>query len=708
MYGSGDANGPIRPTDYRPPTGPPVPRGARALVRRAAVFAGALLVAAGLGVTLFFVLTARSVMVDTLPADAAVEVSGFSVPLGGRLMMRPGARMLSVSAPGYVTREREILVSGAPSQSFRVELERLPGNLIVSAAGPPEVEVSIDGRPRGTTPVELEGLAPGDYTVRAEAPRYRPFETVVAIEGLGRTETLEVVLEPAWAEVTLATRKGGEPAMIVVDGEPTGSEAGVAPVTVEVLEGERDLEVRRPGFKPWRRTIDVVAGARLEFTDLTFEPADATLKVRSRPAGANVVVNETFAGRTPATIAVSPNAPVTLKVFKSGYEPARRRLTLDAGEERELTVSLDAETGRLALEVSPAGASVALDGRPLDTGAGPVTLTAGRHRLEVSAPGHATFDETVEIIKGETRRLEVELMTDAEAALARRRAEAEARERRLASLPATATTPQGTEMKLIRPHSFTMGASRREAGRRANERLREVFLSRPFYLAVTEVSNAEYRAFRPGHDSGEVSGESLDGPQQPVVNVSWQDAALYANWLSGKAGLDPVYQVEAGRVVGFDPDARGYRLPTEAEWAFAARVEADRSLKKFPWGEEMPPTLNAGNYADSAARDLVARVIRGFADNYAVSAPVGAFQANRFGIRDLGGNVAEWVHDVYRLDAPSGREHPDPMGEATGELHAIRGSSWAHGDITELRFSFRDYGKDARNDLGFRVARSAP
>ena len=71
-------------------------------------------------------------------------------------------------------------------------------------------------------------------------------------------------------------------------------------------------------------------------------------------------------------------------------------------------------------------------------------------------------------------------------------------------------------------------------------------------------------------------------------------------------------------------------------------------------------------------------------------------------------NVAEWVHDVYRLDAPSGREHPDPMGEATGELHAIRGSSWAHGDITELRFSFRDYGKDARNDLGFRVARSAP
>ena len=708
MGGSQDANGPIRPTAYQPPTGSRKPGGGRALARRAAALAGFVGVAAGLGVLLFFVLTARSVVVDTLPAAAEVEFSGFSVPLGGRVMMRPGARTLSVSAPGYVTTEREVVVSGEPSQSFRVELERLPGHLVVTAAAPSEVEVSVDGESKGTTPVKLEALPPGDYTVRAEAPRYRPFETVVEIEGLDRTQTMEVVLEPAWADVTLATRAGGEPAVIIVDGEPTGREAGVAPVTIEVLEGERDLEVRRPGFKPWRRTIDVVAGTPLEFRDLTFEPADARLKVSSRPQGANVVVNEVFAGRTPVTIAAAPDTPVTVKIFKSGFEPARERLTLDAGEDRELAVSLTAETGRLALTVSPAGASVVLDGRRLDAGAGPVTLTAGRHRLEVSAPGHARFDETVEIIKGETRRLEVDLMTDAEAELARRRAEAKARERRLASLPTTTTTPQGTEMKLIRPHTFTMGASRREAGRRANERLREVFLSRPFYLAVTEVTNAEFRAFRPGHDSGEASGESLDGPEQPVVNVSWQDAALFANWLSGEAGLDPVYQFEDGRVVVFDPAPRGYRLPTEAEWAFAARVEADRSLKKFPWGEKMPPTLNAGNYADSAARDLVARVIRGFADNYAVTAPVGGFQANRFGIRDLGGNVAEWVHDVYRLDAPGGPDHPDPMGEASGELHAIRGSSWAHGDITELRLSFRDYGKDARNDLGFRVARSAP
>ena len=72
------------------------------------------------------------------------------------------------------------------------------------------------------------------------------------------------------------------------------------------------------------------------------------------------------------------------------------------------------------------------------------------------------------------------------------------------------------------------------------------------------------------------------------------------------------------------------------------------------------------------------------------------------------GNVSEWAHDVYIIPpATSGTPHIDPHGPDRGELHAIRGSSFMHSTISELRLSFRDYGKDGRPDLGFRVARFA-
>ena len=170
--------------------------------------------------------------------------------------------------------------------------------------------------------------------------------------------------------------------------------------------------------------------------------------------------------------------------------------------------------------------------------------------------------------------------------------------------------------------------------------------------------------------------------------------------------MAPFYQEEYGRIRGFDSDALGYRLPTEAEWAWSARhLEDSQSPLRFAWGEKLPPPDRHGNYADRSAAHLVARIIFDYNDNHIVSAPIGTFPPNAKGVYDLGGNVAEWVHDYYEI--PSDVETLNPLGPKEGEYHVIRGASWQKGTITDLRLSFRDYGADGRHDVGFRIARFA-
>ena len=117
-------------------------------------------------------------------------------------------------------------------------------------------------------------------------------------------------------------------------------------------------------------------------------------------------------------------------------------------------------------------------------------------------------------------------------------------EARLAALVPVINTPQGHTLRLFNADAVDMGASRREPGRRANETLRRAEFSRLFYLAAREVSNAQFRAFASGHDSGTFQEQTLDDDEQPVTNVSWHEAAAYCNWLSEQEGFENFYEIE--------------------------------------------------------------------------------------------------------------------------------------------------------------------
>jgi len=200
----------------------------------------------------------------------------------------------------------------------------------------------------------------------------------------------------------------------------------------------------------------------------------------------------------------------------------------------------------------------------------------------------------------------------------------------------------------------------------------------------------------------------MAGDNNPVAKVTWADAVQYCNWLSAREGLTPVYKEEFGEWVAIRPFPDGYRLPTEAEWVWAIRYQGGAGALKYSWGKDWPPRRDAGNYADKSAADLVPTIIPGYDDGFASTAEGGKFSPNALGISDGAGNVAEWVNDFYTVPAP-GITAPlvDPLGPERGQSYVIRGSSWRHASPTELRLSFRDYGNEARPDVGFRVARNA-
>ncbi|MGR8918491.1 MAG: PEGA domain-containing protein [Gammaproteobacteria bacterium] len=689
----------IEPAGFRPPgAGLELPR-PRVPWLRAGAFLLVLLVAWAA----WFVLTARSVAIETTPGDAAVTVRQWPAPrVGDHWLVRAGERRVTVSAPGYVTFSGVITVTDAQVQTHRIELEPLPGKLNVTLAPVARATLYIDGREHGAVPGLVEDVPAGEHRVEVRAARYLPFETQLVVEGKGIEQRLDVRLDPAWADVTLDSKPSG--AAVSVDGEAVGA----TPITTGLLAGRRVLALALPGFKPWKQTLAIVPGKDVDLGEVVLAKADGAARIESAPSAASVTVDGEFRGRTPLELTLGPDEQHTVRLIKEGYKPLEQRVSVASGARRELELVLEPELAVVHLITSPENAALTVGGKPSGSATQTLELPTHEHEIVVSAPGYATFKSSITPRKGVEKRFRIRLKTAGEVpASGAASASTPPRSRAPGGRASgTVTTHAGQTLKLFEGGRVTLGSSRRTPGHRANEVIRAAELTRPFYLGVKEVSNAEFREFLAAHRSGEFKGQSLDADPQAVANVSWASAALYCNWLSRRDGLPPFYQIKYGDVLGINPDSTGYRMPTEAEWEWAAKVPPKGEPSTFPWGQTFPPRGRSGNYADQSAAGIMGGTIDGYDDGFAVAAPVGSFSANLRGLYDLDGNVAEWVHDFYDA-APLDKPSRDPLGPPTGAQHVIKGGSWAQGSASALRASYRDHGAKARDDVGFRLARYA-
>jgi formylglycine-generating enzyme required for sulfatase activity len=230
------------------------------------------------------------------------------------------------------------------------------------------------------------------------------------------------------------------------------------------------------------------------------------------------------------------------------------------------------------------------------------------------------------------------------------------------------------QMLFVPSGEFLMGSDALDAG--PNERpLTKVTLSR-FYMSRFLVTNAEFEQFDPSHARKRAPGA---GDRHPVVYVSSLEAIKFCQSLSAR-------------------ERKKYRLPTEAEWEYAARGTDGR---KYPWGNHD----GRGDLANFADRNTVfAWSDREIDDGYPESSPVGAFPfgASPFGMEDMAGNVWEWCLDF--LEAYRGTPKVNPRGPANGAKRVYRGGSWKS-RFNSLRASARNSNMPnySCNDLGFRI-----
>jgi formylglycine-generating enzyme required for sulfatase activity len=265
-------------------------------------------------------------------------------------------------------------------------------------------------------------------------------------------------------------------------------------------------------------------------------------------------------------------------------------------------------------------------------------------------------------------------------------------------------------MQKIKGGEFMMGSQIPESGK--DEMPHKVRITKPYFIGKTEVTNAEFCQFlneKGNQIEGGVTWIDLNGvwddekcriyqknksffvetsyENYPVIYVSWFGATAYCKWLSEKTG-------------------KQYRLPTEAEWEFAATNGEKHT--KFSWGDGAP-IGSVGNVCDETARTKYDSwsAFPDYADGYIYTSPVATYEPNDFGLHDMTGNVWEWCSDWY--DKPYYTYSPieNPTGATSGTNRVIRGGSWFNYPKRCRAANRSDNTPDARDgDLGFRVALS--
>lgn len=564
---------------------------------------------------------------------------------------------------------------------------------------PSDAMLFLNGKKLGPLPYDRQDLPAGKVRIRLESPYCKPFETTLTLVE-NDTQHQEFKLERQTGNLVIETDPIA--AVLTMDGK---QQAVQSPMTLNDLgAGFHDIMLTAGDCRNYQGRVEVLPG---KTTRLNIElPGENLLLYNDR------CLPETEVVRLKKEAASAQSALTVTQLLEAASRDIRaNRFTTPAGNN---ALAKYREIFRLAPNHSEAMTGVeqlvagylefadrALGERELDkvrtfvTQAGNIAKdfpsATSKRRLAEWERYFSNCRQGYKWLAGRDKDRAVAAFEQAlavqPAGQAARSALAQARDIKQPGAIFSDRLSDGSDgpvMVALPAGTFAMGDST-PGGNPGEQPVKKVHLARPFAIGRYEVTFDDYAQFCRAKNRPLPDDHGWGRGKRPVIGISWQDAAAYASWLEKQTG-------------------KPYRLPTEAEWEYAAKAGSTSSQW---WRNSASEACQGANIYDEAGHAASeTRQTFPCSDRYAFTAPAGSFKSNGFGLYDVNGNVMEWCLDSFNRTLATVPADGQPRIETGTAFKVVRGSSWSsprsEGRVTLRMGKNKDFGYE---NVGFRLAR---
>ncbi len=530
----------------------------------------------------------------------------------------------------------------------------LGGAYLVMNVSPANALVYVDEQEQTVEDgVVTKFLSYGKHTYRVSAVLYQ--SEAGSIEMGREKKVLDVNLKPAYGQLAISTTPENG-ARVYID----NSEAGTTPFTTGKLAGgSHTLLLQLSQYESHRMTITVPSDGSTQQLAVPMTPNFGTLSVSSS-VGSRIYVNGEDMGASPWTGRLSAGQYV-IEARQTSHRSTSQRIDVVRGKEQR--IELDAPTpiyGSLNVTSRPVGADVYVDGKKVGTTPDVfTTILEGTRSVELRKQGYAAYTAEVNVTEGKVSDLSATLSVEKPKPVAHSSGQSGT----LRGNTGNAVLDRLiSNMVYVEGGTFTMGATSEQGSDAYNNEkpAHSVTLSN-YYIGKYEVTQAEWKAVMGSNPSYFEGSDNL-----PVEQVSWNDCQTFITKLNTLTG-------------------KNFRLPTEAEWEYAARGGSKRQGYKYAGSDNLDDvawyTINSGSTTHA----------------------VGTKQPNELGLYDMSGNVYEWCSDWF--GSYSSSSQTNPTGASSGSNRVRRGGCWIL-NAWDCRVSYRVYNSpDSWSSLlGLRLA----